>query len=329
MTCSWKIFSPHPSAHILVQLKGVWIGDDDFISIYDGPLQNLSAALVYNFTDQSGSTDVKDARSGKALVVFTSGNKKQKGERGFTIFLLAITTAKPTLDCQNETLLATTSPKFLTSPGFPDGYPPNKTCFWTIQALSKRHNLYIELLFHDIEEGDEDCNYDYVKAYTKNKENSTTTTVFTKCKSNVWDNLSFNVTGKEVFLEFFSDVSETRTGFLLQYSSVRKPGTVTKPKSRTKTKEVVTEKPKQVTVSTLEPEESKIDPLVSPPVSRIDVIPLPPLSLPAIDYFLAPCGMCCTYSGVDCFQDCFLCDRQSWDILMYPDVINNFNLNLW
>ncbi|XP_069110184.1 uncharacterized protein [Argopecten irradians] len=320
LSCSWAVSSVEKSAHILVQIKGVKLGPDDLISIYDGHEENETFALVSNFTDRSGRTDVKDARSGKALVLFTSGEEKHKGERGFTIFLLAITTPKPILECKNKTLIATLDAQYITSPGFPEGYPTNTICYWTIQALSKLHSIHLEFLFADIEEGNEDCSYDYVKAYTESN-NGMTSNIFTRCTRDQWDNKVFTIPEKEVFLEFFSDLSETRAGFLLRFSSVRNSKAVKRKKQKSK-KEARSKKTgvtAKLSASTVPPTTTPSD--IVPTYSRADMFTLPSISFP-------PCDMCCTYSGVDCFQDCTLCHRPPWDIFLNPDVMN-FNYNLW
>ncbi|XP_033762475.1 bone morphogenetic protein 1-like isoform X2 [Pecten maximus] len=217
------------------------------------------------------------------------------------------------MDCKNETLIATKTDKYLTSPGFPDEYPTNTICYWTIQALSKKHSLHLEFLFIDIEEGNNDCSYDYVEAYKKNKDGPKTT-LFSICKRNQWDKISFNVSEKEVFLKFFSDGTDSRTGFLLRYSSAVPGFKTAKGKGAGPRSQVVTEKPSAVSHTTLA---SEITPVV-PKLPEADRISLA----------LPPCGMCCTYSGVDCFQDCTLCHRPPWDIFTNPDVMN-FNFNLW
>lgn len=62
-------------------------------------------------------------------------------------------------------LLITDPSGTISSPGYPDKYPPNADCSWTIESTKDSEHVYITLTLIMIEGPYGQCQYDYLQVY--------------------------------------------------------------------------------------------------------------------------------------------------------------------
>ena len=98
----------------------------------------------------------------------------------------------------------------VSSPGFPDTYPPSVECVWTL-AASLGNIVQINFESFDIEESD-NCNEDYVDIYRDGPDGDH---VGRYCG----ESLPTNLTGANKFwIKFNSDNEGSAPGFVLHYN---------------------------------------------------------------------------------------------------------------
>ncbi|XP_022310504.2 tolloid-like protein 2 [Crassostrea virginica] len=131
-----------------------------------------------------------------------------------------------------QTLTATESFQYLSSPSFPSQYPSDGNCRWTINnALG---TIDIDVILSDIEDGDPNvCDYDNYEIYDGEYmcEHNTirkVCQVFEKVPA-----YNYTSNGTSVVVKFFSDSSVNRRGFLLRYRAIIAPTTTTTTSSTT------------------------------------------------------------------------------------------------
>lgn len=108
----------------------------------------------------------------------------------------------------------------ITSPNYPNNYPSNADCEWTI-TVTPHHAIIFTLDELDLEDF-YDCEMDYVEAYEERFEsNAEPLQLFKKCGTleaegnNTWRTISNSVT-----VHFRSDDSVPAKGFKLSYEEV-------------------------------------------------------------------------------------------------------------
>ncbi|CAK8690816.1 unnamed protein product [Clavelina lepadiformis] len=170
--CTWKIVSPLPSEVLNVSITNFTLegGEDcphDYIEVFDGTKQvrnktcgtsapasviSTTTTIIIHFR-----TDGLFADTG--FIIRWSSIKKSHFESGTPELpsYLEATTAPP-FDCGGyfEGLLGSFS-----SPEFPDYYPANLDCFWTIKSLS---GYALEITFKNFSlERSGDCDFDFLE----------------------------------------------------------------------------------------------------------------------------------------------------------------------
>ncbi|KAH9499429.1 Deleted in malignant brain tumors 1 protein [Bulinus truncatus] len=107
-------------------------------------------------------------------------------------------------DCNKH---LTTSPGAIESPGYPDNYPANLACSWLIEAPRGQFILL------DILNVETECGYDYVTVYDGYSINET---YYQFC--HIAERTLIASSSNFLYIIFGSDTTQTRQGFLVEYS---------------------------------------------------------------------------------------------------------------
>ncbi|XP_039202745.1 adhesion G-protein coupled receptor G6 isoform X4 [Crotalus tigris] len=129
----------------------------------------------------------------------------------FFLFILSLLCIKISAQECSECRMVLSNPTgIFTSPCFPNNYPNNQACKWTIRAPS---GYIIQIIFvdFDIEEAS-GCTYDHVTLDTGDKRDS-------YCGMTA-KGLSFNSSRNEMIISFTSDFSIQRKGFNATYTRI-------------------------------------------------------------------------------------------------------------
>lgn len=101
--------------------------------------------------------------------------------------------------------------KFITSANFPYLYPAMVECTWHIKS-SRKSKIMLTLYFLDVEVGPTDqCVFDYIQIISDNRTERL-------CGENDWSKKMY--VGYSFSIDFKSDFSGRRTGFLIGYSEI-------------------------------------------------------------------------------------------------------------
>ena len=116
-----------------------------------------------------------------------------------------------TTACQGITLLRGYS-GVLSSPNYPQNYPPNSNCVWKIS--SPPGTKFVVFHFQDFHlEGSSTCSYDYIEI--RNGNSPTSHLLKKLCGSKITS--AKIVTGPSAFIRFRSDNTVNRKGFRAAY----------------------------------------------------------------------------------------------------------------
>ncbi|CAL1537017.1 unnamed protein product [Lymnaea stagnalis] len=96
----------------------------------------------------------------------------------------------------------------ISSPFFPDPYPPDKTCEWIIDA-PQNHTIVLTFTHFDLEAGQGDCSYDFVKVYPEGGARKYNNVM------HCGDSIPTPITakGNTMKIEFKSDKYDEKSGF--------------------------------------------------------------------------------------------------------------------
>lgn len=104
-----------------------------------------------------------------------------------------------------------TAPALISSPNYPNPYPPNTDCTWYILAPPGQQ-LHVETLAFDVEGYNQACNLDYVELNNSN--------VITRhCGFTVNAGPTQALNDFSATLKFHSDASVQRSGFQIHFST--------------------------------------------------------------------------------------------------------------
>ncbi|XP_041445753.1 embryonic protein UVS.2-like [Xenopus laevis] len=172
----------------------------DYIRVYDGRTRN--SLLLLDRTCGSEPVPALIASTNLALVEFVSRDNKKK-----TGFKASYSTVK----CGGTYF---TPSRSITSPGYPNNYPPYSNCSYIITAPPS-YKVSLSMTSFNTEFSSS-CKYDYLSVYDGNSSNNPLLNTF--CGPLFL--LSATSTGPNMFLRFLSDKSVQKNGFLLSYSFV-------------------------------------------------------------------------------------------------------------
>ncbi|PKK28137.1 deleted in malignant brain tumors 1 protein [Columba livia] len=208
--CVWRIQLPDPDLRVELQFLGVELEGTscmyDAIEVYDGgsPSSPLLASVCSN-----------DARaffsSGPQLTILfrTDSSITARGfEASYSSFPASENNPGAGF-CGG--LLQGLSGSFQ-SPGYPNAYPNNARCEWTIQLPEP--NLRVELQFLDVELEGTTCQFDAIEVYDGGSTDSPL--LGSVCSNN---HSVFNSSGSQLTVLFHTDLSITRRGFEASYHS--------------------------------------------------------------------------------------------------------------
>ncbi|KAJ8304447.1 hypothetical protein KUTeg_018030 [Tegillarca granosa] len=191
LSCSWLIDSGSTDWKILLYVKNYGITcAGDVINIYDGnDISNTSLA-----TNICGSGQSPVYRSSQRYVKVTFTTDASNQGIGFEIEYFKASDLSGTGCTSAQTLTATTTVQYLSSPSFPSNYDLSANCQWNIKSSSD--TLHMDIIFSDIELSTS-CSFDGLTIYDVTSSYTSNQTSF--------------------LLKFKSDGSLSYTGFILKY----------------------------------------------------------------------------------------------------------------
>ncbi|KAK3104057.1 hypothetical protein FSP39_024071 [Pinctada imbricata] len=221
MDCGWLIDTGDDSLQLLLFITYDTQCPDN-IYIYDG-VDETATVLANGLCGKSSSPASYSTSQRYAYVRMTSDSTTEKP--GFHIDYVAANDSSGTGCSSTETLTATESYSYLTTPEFPSQYTSSSDCRW---ALSSGTGDVVEItvIVSDVEDDNPNsCDYDVYYIFDGAY----------KCEHNEIRKvcqeypavLSYNYTSNEdtVTVTFKSDSSVNRRGFLLAYRSITLPTT--------------------------------------------------------------------------------------------------------
>ncbi|XP_046553794.1 deleted in malignant brain tumors 1 protein-like [Haliotis rubra] len=209
--CIWTIESTLNSViEIIVDdsyLEGGTGCPYDYVKAFDG--NSIDSRMLRVWCDVTTPT-VQSSGRYMTLLFKTDATNTYKGFRLAYLERTAVTPS-PNPQCGTSDLMALTSDQYLQSPGYPNAYPNNDQCVWTITASTSSYVVKIVVL-DSVLEGGSNCPYDFVKVYDGRSTSSRMISVW--C-----DRMTPTVqsSGRYMTLMFKSDTSNTYKGFRLKY----------------------------------------------------------------------------------------------------------------
>lgn len=212
LSCSWTINSGSASATVVIFITNYNVTSPDQIDIYDG-FSTSNSTLASGLTGTGTNRDYKTTGQ-YALVVLTTDSSVQA--EGFTAQYIKAADLSGTGCTAEQTIAATTTAQYLTSPAFPNEYTGNSNCRWIITATDG--TVEFELLLSDIETSP-NCGFDYLKIYDSSYLCEHTLTV-DACTRYPGTTATYSSNGTSILVKFVSDASVGYTGFKLKFTSV-------------------------------------------------------------------------------------------------------------
>ncbi|XP_069504454.1 cubilin [Ambystoma mexicanum] len=205
--CSWIITAQEPFNHVTLSFIDFEVENrnrncsTDYVEILDG--DNLDAPLHGRYCGTSLPHPVTSF-SNSMLVSFVSNSAYSA--KGFRASYAASSSA-----CGGTFYMQRGA---FNSPGFPESYPPNIECVWTILS-SPGNRLQLSFINFHLSE-DENCAHDYLEV---REGNDTGVLVGRFCGNALPDNFT-SATGHVLWIKFVSDGSLSGPGFQATFSHV-------------------------------------------------------------------------------------------------------------
>ncbi|XP_028390679.1 cubilin-like isoform X2 [Dendronephthya gigantea] len=203
--CKW-IVSSNNDKHILLQfsyfsLEGSSSCVFDYLEVYDG--DSVNSTRLGRYCGEQLPENLRSSGSNFFIVFHTDGSDKRNG------FVFNYTDTNDS--CGHSHL---NTPGALRSPQYPNLYPNNLDCKWTISSTDGKPIL---LQFsHFSLEGYAGCKYDYLDIYDGNSANARRLGRY--CGDHLPGNLQSS--GSNFFIVFHTDSSRRRSGFVFYYAEV-------------------------------------------------------------------------------------------------------------
>ncbi|KAF7648099.1 hypothetical protein LDENG_00162070 [Lucifuga dentata] len=205
--CSWIIRAQEPFNHVTLSFTDFdleMINSDcshDAVEILDG--DNYQAPSIGRYCG-SEIPHPMTSFSNALVVNFVSDHSVSK--KGFRATYSASMSS-----CGGDMVMETGA---FNSPNFPDAYPNNVECVWTIRS-SPGNRLQLSFIVFQLE-GGSGCNHDYLEI---REGNSTGPIVGRFCGNSLPSNYT-SVTGHILWVKFISDASTSGAGFRATFSHV-------------------------------------------------------------------------------------------------------------
>ncbi|XP_053566998.1 embryonic protein UVS.2-like [Bombina bombina] len=198
--CLWLIRTPADKIFMTFEAFDIQFTTNcisDYVIVYDGPSETYPVLL--NKTCGSGILTPLVASSNSMLLKFVSDG---------TITATGFKASYSTVYC-GATI--NTNPGVITSPGYPNLYPPSVDCFWIITASPENKRITINFDVFNLETYPY-CRYDYVRIY--DGKTTSSPLIGTFCGRNSFNRKS---TGNAFLIKFHSDYSNQYPGFSASY----------------------------------------------------------------------------------------------------------------
>ncbi|RVE59186.1 hypothetical protein OJAV_G00201620 [Oryzias javanicus] len=203
--CSWFIKAQEPFNHVSLSFTDFELEEissncsHDVVEILDG--DNYQAPSIARFCGSEVPHPVTSFSSALVVNFITDQSVSRKGFR-------AVYSAS-TSSCGGEMVMQSGA---FNSPNYPDAYPPNLECVWTIRSSPGNRVQLSFITFHL--QGDSSCNNDYLEI---REGNSTGALVGRFCGSSLPSNYT-SVSGHILWVKFVSDSSDSGAGFRATFS---------------------------------------------------------------------------------------------------------------
>ncbi|CAC5419688.1 CUBN [Mytilus coruscus] len=217
LNCSWRVITSLNASSLLyrVQLKAM-MNTIDILKIFKG-LDDTGEVLIDTTNNDSPDRTLSGTASVEGLYVqFTSDDNPTNNGKGFTLNIIEASDMSGTA-CSNTSFLeAESTPKFITSPKFPNNYLDDTKCLWNI-SCTDNSVIVISVIYMDIEEQSSDSCYDSLKIGDSGE----------LCASDQWHNKSLYAYNDSVSINFISDNQQNKRGFVLSYMMLMKDSKTT------------------------------------------------------------------------------------------------------
>ncbi|KAK3779189.1 hypothetical protein RRG08_035183 [Elysia crispata] len=213
--CVWTI-TVDPGFQVRVDLSEISLeeADDcsfDYILIRDG--NNQSAEILAEKCGFSILCPITSTGNEMFIEFKSDGSVTRSGFQA-TWSAVNSTTALNDTNCQVCRKILTGNGGIFQSPNFPYNYPDNTRCVWTI-TVDPGFQVRVDFSEFSLE-GTDGCSFDYV--FIRDGNNQSAEILAEKCGFSIL--CPITSTGNEMFIEFKSDGSVTRSGFQATWSAV-------------------------------------------------------------------------------------------------------------
>ncbi|XP_076071276.1 scavenger receptor cysteine-rich domain-containing protein DMBT1-like isoform X1 [Mytilus galloprovincialis] len=214
--CRWTLSVSDVSHKIVVDVMESYFEGSpgcsyDYLGIYDGNSLSSTATKLCNNL-RTGQLFVSSGPN----VMLRLKSDFSVNYPGFSLRYFIGTDYAGTGCAAMQTLTATSTVQYLSSPNFPDEYDTANDCEWTITSSSK--SLRIEVIFADMLDG-EVCYSDQLLIYDGTDSSSTKLAEICDSSATFIDSEAYYSTGLNAFINFKSLQSgRNRRGFLIAYN---------------------------------------------------------------------------------------------------------------
>ncbi|CAC5406822.1 CUBN [Mytilus coruscus] len=214
LNCAWLGSTSISGAVLLFRVTDITLScAGDAINVYDGTSTSGNQEHTNECKSGSGARTLgyQTASTGNVYTTFTSDATSSASELGFLMYMISAIDVSGTGCTSTQSLIATSTEQYLSSPNFPSTYPLDTDCTWNITTTDSNANVILKILFMDIE-NEPSCGYDYI---TITESGSTTTKL---CTEDLWEpTYTYTSSGNYFHIEFKSDNASPKRGFLLSH----------------------------------------------------------------------------------------------------------------
>ncbi|XP_053714419.1 cubilin isoform X1 [Synchiropus splendidus] len=202
--CSWIIRAQEPFNHVTLSFTDFELDSNtnctrDSVRILDG--DNYQAPTIGTFCGNMVPHPVTSFSNSLVVNFLSDGSVSAKGFRA--------TYSASTSSCGGDMVMESGA---FNSPNYPDAYPPNVECVWTIKSSPGNRLQLSFIMFHL--QGSFGCNNDYLEI---REGNSAGPLVGRFCGASLPSNYT-SVTAHELWVKFVSDSSISGAGFRATFS---------------------------------------------------------------------------------------------------------------